>query len=347
MISPRTGRVVKVVAGVSTGNGFALSPDAKDVYVVTTAGHAVEIRRISVATGKATVVADGAYPAVSPDGRYLAYATGSRFSKVAVRDLRTGRTRVIELRSLLGNGGNFLNQGQVTWLGDGSELIAVPGITASEAAAKIPARASSASAGMAGSDQLPPGKQTLIVIKVRPDGLAARRIVVPDPYQDPFLVISGDLSQERAVLIARMGYAAAGTITRVSLRGDGCQARVVARLPPRDHAGHDRAGWRPRPFPPWARAAGAVGRRDQERPPGRQASFHHRLRQVRRRSGGLVAQSGQSACATRLPASDRAMRECQPAALPCGPCRALTRSRGFVTTVRRGGCSGPTTRPWC
>ena len=228
LISPRTGRVAKVVARVGTGNGFALSPDSKDVYVVGPAGPAIEIRRVSVATGKVSLVADGAYPAVSPDGRYLAYATGSRFSQVAVRDLRTGRTRVIDLRSLLGSDGSFLNQGAITWLGDGDEVIAVPGIAASAAAARFTARAG---AGTAGGDHVPPGRQSLIVIKIRPDGLAARRIVVSDPYQEPFLVISGDLSQPRAVLIARMGFAAEGTITRVSLRGGGYTARVIARLP--------------------------------------------------------------------------------------------------------------------
>jgi len=228
LISPRTGRVAKVVARVGTGNGFALSPDSKEVYVVGPAGPVIEIRRISVVTGKVSLVADGAYPAVSPDGRYLAYATGGRFSKVAVRDLRTGRTRVIDLRPLLGNDGNLLNQGEITWLGDGDEVIAVPGIAASVAAAGVTARAG---AGTAGPHQVPTGRQSLIVIKIRPDGLAARRIVVSDPYQDPFLVISGDLSQQRAVLIARMGFARAGTITQVSLRRGGYRARVIARLP--------------------------------------------------------------------------------------------------------------------
>ena len=228
LISPRSGRVAKVVARVATGNGFALSPDSRDLYVVGPAGHAIEIRHISVATGKVNFVADGAYPAVSPDGRQLAYATGLRFSKVAVRDLRTGRTRVIDLRSLLRNDGNLLNQGGISWLGDGDEVIAVPGLAASAAAAGVTARAG---AGKAGGDQAPPGRQDLIVIKIRPGGLAARRIVVPDPYQEPFGVFSGDLSQRRALLIARMGFGAAGTITRVSLHGGGYAARVIARLP--------------------------------------------------------------------------------------------------------------------
>src|SRR6266702_3919334 len=207
LISPSSGRVAKVVARVVTGNGFALSPDSRDLYVVGSVGRAIEIRRISIATGKVSFVADGAYPAVSPDGRHLAYATGHRFSKVAVGDL--------------------LNQGGISWLGDGDEVIAVPGFTASALAAEFTAHAG----GNAGGGQAPPGRQSLIVIKIRSDGLAARRIVVPDPYQEPFGVISGDLSQRRALLIARIGFGAAGTITRVSLHGGGYRARVIARLP--------------------------------------------------------------------------------------------------------------------
>ena len=225
LISPQTGHVAKVLAG-GTSNGFALSPDAKDVYVVRTAPHAVEIRRISVATGKTSVVTDGACPAVSPDGRFLAYATGGRFSKIAVRDLNTGSVRTMELASLLGNDGNLLNQGQVTWLGDGNELIVVPGISASEAVADV-----TAGGGTIASGQQPPGRQNLIVIKIRPDSLTARQIVVPDPYQQPFPVVSGDMSQKRAVLIASVGYAGAGTITRVSLHGNGYRAQVIAKLP--------------------------------------------------------------------------------------------------------------------
>jgi hypothetical protein len=252
LISPSTGRVAKVVAQVSTGNGFAFSPDLKSLYVVGPVRGTVEIRRISVATGKASFVADGAYPAVSPSGRYLAYATGRQFSSVAVRDLRTGRTRVTDLRPLLGSGGNLLNEGGITWLGNGNELVVVPGIAASFAAAGTAAGAAAGTAagaaagtaagaaagsaagaigGTAGRALAPPGRQAYIVVKLGPDGLAARQIVVPDPYQEPFQVVSGDLSQPRAFLVARIGFGAAGTITRVSLRGTGYRTQVVARLP--------------------------------------------------------------------------------------------------------------------
>ena len=236
LISPSTGRVAKVVAQVSTGNGFAFSPDLKSLYVVGPVRGTIQIRRISVATGKASFVADGAYPAISPSGRYLAYATGRQFSSIAVRDLRSGRTRVTDLGSLLGSGGNLLNGGVICWLGNGTELVVVPGITASEAAAGTAARAAAGTAGRAGAGTAggalaPPGRQPYIVVKLGRDGLAARRIVVPDPYQEPFQVVSGDLSQPRAFLVARLGFGAPGTITRVSLRGAGYRAQVIARLP--------------------------------------------------------------------------------------------------------------------
>jgi hypothetical protein len=228
LISPKTGRVAKVVAHVGTGDGFALAPDSKSMYVVGLVGRTIEIRRVSTATGKVSFVADGAYPAISPDGRQLAYVTGRRFNAIAVRDLRSGQTRVIDLRSLLGKHANLLNQGGVSWLGDGGELVVVPGFPVSAAAAKLTAQRST---GIASGHRAPPGRQSLIIVKTSSVNLAARRIVVPDPYQETFGVISGDLSQPRSFLIARPGFGAAGTITRVSLRGRGYQARVIARLP--------------------------------------------------------------------------------------------------------------------
>jgi hypothetical protein len=143
---------------------------------------------------------------------------------------------VTDLGSLLGSGGNLLNEGGISWLGNGSELVVVPGITASEAAAGTAASAAAGTAagaggGTAGGALAPPGRQPYIVVKLGPDGLAARKIVVPDPYQEPFQLVSGDLSQPRAFLVARMGFGAPGTITRVSLRGAGYRTQLIARLP--------------------------------------------------------------------------------------------------------------------
>jgi hypothetical protein len=234
MMSPRTGRVAKVVPRASTGNGFALSPDSKNVFVVGPGS--IQIRRISVATGKISFVADGAYPAVSPDSRYLAYVTGREFTDIAVRDLRTGGTRVINLRSLIGKSGILLNGGTVTWLGDGTEILAVPG----EVGGPLVRTAGvTGTAGAASDGRALPARFRAVVIRVRPAGLSATRIWIAG--RDPDLsVIRGDLSKQRSFLIARQGSQAAGTrkavmgaLVEATLRGRGVVERRIASLPAR------------------------------------------------------------------------------------------------------------------
>jgi hypothetical protein len=235
MVSPRTGRVAKVVPRAGTGNGFALSPDSKNVFVVSFSHFPPQIRRISVATHKISFMADGVYPAVSPDSRYLAYAPGESYTDIAVRDLRTGGTRVINLRSLMGKDGPFINGGTVTWLGDGTEILAVLGEVGG------PLGGDTSVTGTAGtaSDSRAAVRFRAIVIRVRPADLSARRIWVSG--RDPSLsVIRGDLSKRRSFLIARQGWPAAGTgkavmgaIVEATLRGRGVVVRRIASLPAR------------------------------------------------------------------------------------------------------------------
>jgi hypothetical protein len=236
MMSPRTGRVAGVVARVGTGNGFALAPDTKDVYVVGPAGKSIMIRQIAVATGRLRYVADGAYPAVSPDSRYLAYATGGKFAEIAVRDLRTGGTRVINLRSLIGAGGNFLNGGTVTWLGDGTEILAVPGGIA--VATDAGTTSVAGTVRTAGGSRPALSSLRAVVVRVRPGGLSARRISFRVPLHPFFSVIRGDLRRRRSFLMALGGSPATGTrkqvmgtLTEVNLRGRGAVERTIARLP--------------------------------------------------------------------------------------------------------------------
>jgi hypothetical protein len=144
LFSPVTERVVCSVAVGGSGNGFALSPDSRFVYVVGPVRGHIRIERISVATGHGSFVADGAQPAVSPDGRYLAYATGRLFTRLAIRDLRTGATRVVNLASLIGSDPGLLN-GQVTWLGSSAQIVAMPmplstAVAASTPSARAPAQ---------------------------------------------------------------------------------------------------------------------------------------------------------------------------------------------------------------
>jgi hypothetical protein len=202
MVSAATGRR-RLAGRVGTGNGFALSPDGRSAYVVAPAGVTIKIRRLNVATHKISFIADGAYPAVSPNGRYLAYATGREFQDLAVRDLRTGRTRMISLARQMGADASFLNQGAVTWLGDGSQIVAMPG--ADDFADSAPSSVRGAAGRRAAAQRVEPvcgqqaaGRQCLLVVRAGPGRLTARRTWVPGPIQ----LISGDIARPATLITA-------------------------------------------------------------------------------------------------------------------------------------------------
>jgi hypothetical protein len=135
--SPSSGKVEEVLAtfGESfTNNGLAISPDGQDVFftLIPRGKHQSQllIERISIADGKRTFVADGEEPAVSPNSRLLAYATGGRSATdiVVVRDLNSGRTRSINIASLIGPHADLFNSAcGVRWLANGSDIAVVPG----------------------------------------------------------------------------------------------------------------------------------------------------------------------------------------------------------------------------
>lgn len=127
VVSSTTGRPVRVLmrpGSTLTGNGVALSPDGRRLYTVWIGKHSLRIERVATGTGKRTYVADGAQPAISPDGRYLAYASGRWYQSVSVRDVHTGATRTWNLRPYMGPDADLL-QGHLVWLGDG-RLVVMP-----------------------------------------------------------------------------------------------------------------------------------------------------------------------------------------------------------------------------
>jgi hypothetical protein len=127
--SSSTGAVVKDLGPVPgwTNNGLALSPDGQDVYVVVNETSSLAIERLSVANGTETFVADGEQPSVSPNGHLLAFGTGpSGGQTLAVRDLTSGKDRSINLDRVLGGQTDLLTA-SITWLGDGSKIVVLPG----------------------------------------------------------------------------------------------------------------------------------------------------------------------------------------------------------------------------
>jgi hypothetical protein len=228
LISPSTGRLIKVLAKVGSGNGFALSPDSRNVFIVGPARDTIEIRRIAVSTGRISFEADGAYPAVSPDNRFLAYATGRRFREVAIRNLRTGSTRTVNLTSLIGKDSSLLNQGAVAWLGDGTEVIAV---AQSETIAVASGSPSPSLMVPPCGPQDPAKGLCVIVIRIRPKGLSARPVFIPGQLPPVGSLISADLTGQRSFLIADTGGQSPGTVVRVTLRGTGVVTHQIGTLP--------------------------------------------------------------------------------------------------------------------
>ena len=186
----------------------------------------ISIERISVATGQRSFIADGAQPAVSPDGSYLAYATGRLFTKVAIRDVRTGTTRVVNLGSLIGSGSGLLT-GQVAWLGDGTQVVAMPVPFGTTGAARTPSPG--AAARNSCSQQSTPGRLFLVVIDLAGGRPRARRVFVPGTWGLP--LISGDLAAPSTLLLARSLVSQPG-IGAAAITAAGVTVQRLASLPP-------------------------------------------------------------------------------------------------------------------
>ena len=105
VVSSTTGRLIRTLAPDAGLNRFtpqpAVSPggmvyfdEAHDVNGIPDE----QILSVPLSGGQVTSVADGHDPAVSPDGRFLAYLTYADITNVgqgvAVRDLRTGATKI-------------------------------------------------------------------------------------------------------------------------------------------------------------------------------------------------------------------------------------------------------------
>jgi hypothetical protein len=220
--SAATGRLVKRLASFGesfTNNGLAVSPDRADVYVTLIGHRSLRIVRIAAAGGKRKFVAAGEEPAVSPDGRRLAYiaATGRRSQTVAVRDLASGRTRTIDLRRLVDRSGELFN-GTVAWLGDGSDVVAIPGPVAYAAG-----RAPDAHDGPCGS------ATCLIVVHVTGRRLTAHRILVPRE-SDAAMIFAGDRTRPHSLLLAD-GFAGRTTVDRIALHGSRADVVHLLSLP--------------------------------------------------------------------------------------------------------------------
>jgi hypothetical protein len=128
LYSARTGRLLKHLATFGdtfTNNGLVLAPDGGSVFVTLIGKESLYIERISTSTRRRSFVAFGAQPAISPDGRYLAYGAGANYQELDVRQLASGTTTTFDLRSLIGSRAGLLG-GRIAWIGNGTEIALMP-----------------------------------------------------------------------------------------------------------------------------------------------------------------------------------------------------------------------------
>jgi hypothetical protein len=137
------------------------------------------IERLSVADDTQTFVADGEQPSISPDGRLLAFGTGPGppgTQTLVVRDLTSGKDQSIGLRRLLGGQTDLLNA-SITWLGDGSKIVVLPGGVGNDLMGGAVPRAVPGSCSAVAAS-----KTCLIVVSVRAGHpLTAKRVLLGGP----------------------------------------------------------------------------------------------------------------------------------------------------------------------
>ncbi len=208
LYSSSTGAVVRPPASFGrlfTDNGLAITPDGGTVYFTlipprrALGSLGLRLMALDVATGRPTMVADGAQPALSDDGSQLAYAAAPR--GLAVRDLATGRTRTISLVAQIGASAADLLDTELTWLGDGTDVafVAMPQVwyAATTSPATSPATRRRGSCGLAAGDAV-----VVFVHVPPPPGRLSARCVHLRGYVPPAETIGGDAASPASLLVA-------------------------------------------------------------------------------------------------------------------------------------------------
>lgn len=199
--SVATGGVLSVLAHLGrswTSNGFALSPDGRDVYLTlipkAKRWKSLLLEQVTVSTHARALIGRGEQPSVSPDGRLLAYAAGEdRSSTVVVRDRASRRRRSINLARFLGSHSDMLNA-SLAWLGDGTRLVVVESCCF-VALSTTHAHATDRSAGS--------GLHLIVVSVPRHGRLSARQVVVPRAAELPDSV-GTDATRPNALLVSSL-----------------------------------------------------------------------------------------------------------------------------------------------
>ena len=204
--SAKTGRVRERLRsfGMSfTNNGLALAPDGRSVYLTLTPRgkrfSSLLLERITVGGRRPPLRVAGEEPAVSPDGRLLAYTTDAPQS-IRVRDLVTGVTRSVDISRLIGHDGDLLNA-SVAWLADSRTVVVLPGGVATAVS-----RPAAAATRIAFKQRSALASAALIMIAPDADGrLVARRVLVHGLDGFPDTIYTAAASPGRVIASSLVG----------------------------------------------------------------------------------------------------------------------------------------------
>jgi hypothetical protein len=225
--SARSGLVIKRLRAFRssfTNNGLALSSESDSLSSTLTPQIKPRssnrlIEKISTLTGALEQIAHGEAPAVSRDGRQLAYVTGPHARSIAVRDLSSGRTRFIDVTDLVGDQADVIN-GVLTWLSGGRQVALVTTTTRPDFSAGGPGHRIAPRAGAHGACSHSAVRVCLVVLNLSDDQsvITATTDALPDPFS-PITAIGGDIDSPRSILVAHLGSRDSAVMERVTLNG--------------------------------------------------------------------------------------------------------------------------------
>jgi hypothetical protein len=217
LYSSITGARLRTLASFSpsfTSNGLAYAPDGSAVYFTLIPSHrnralSLRLMRIDVTSGRRTFVADGEQPALSNNGKQLAY--GAAAQGLAIRNLGTGQTRTIALKQL-GRAADLSNA-SIHWLGDDSTVAIVPSTTPWDLVGKPPRLS------WCGTSQRNP---VIVFVRVPapPAPLTATCVRVKGGQLDSFAVLGEDPTSPTTLLAATPGHDGGTIVERVTEGGN-------------------------------------------------------------------------------------------------------------------------------
>lgn len=219
LYSSSTGALTRRLATFSelsfTNNGLAFAPDGGAVYFTLIPRHArrrfyLRLMRLDVATGRQTLVADGAQPALSDDGTQLAYAAFPR--GLAVRDLATGQTRTIGLVTQLGQAADLLDA-TISWLADGSDVAIIPSAPAWDLVGRRPSPARWCGTTDAHAVVV------FVHVPAPPAPLSADCVHLGRMALNPAIALSGSQASPSSLLLATDSYGDSTRVEQISQTG--------------------------------------------------------------------------------------------------------------------------------